>query len=94
MTLSRRTVVAAALASLPARAFAQATKVYRVGLVTIGALDTTVLSPAMAKEFAKLGDPRIEQRQLDSSLRRTGDFRLRPVERPSALLGLAIDVRR
>jgi putative ABC transport system substrate-binding protein len=55
MTLSRRTVVAAALASLPARAFAQATKVYRVGLVTIGALDTTVLSPAMAKEFAKLG---------------------------------------
>jgi hypothetical protein len=34
----------------------------------------------------------IEQRQLDSSLRRTGDFRLRPVERPSALLGLAIDV--
>jgi putative ABC transport system substrate-binding protein len=55
MTLSRRTVVAAALASLPARAFAQATKVYRVGLVTIGALDTTVLSPAMAKEFVKLG---------------------------------------
>jgi hypothetical protein len=37
-------------------------------------------------------DPRIEERQLDSSLRRTGDFRLRPVERPSALLGLAIDV--
>jgi hypothetical protein len=34
----------------------------------------------------------IEQRQLDSSLRRTGDFRLRPVERPTALLGLAIDV--
>jgi len=34
----------------------------------------------------------IEQRQLDSSLRQTGDFRLRPVERPSALLGLAIDV--
>jgi hypothetical protein len=37
-------------------------------------------------------DPRIEERQLNSSLRRTGDFRLRPVERPSALLGLAIDV--
>ena len=35
---------------------------------------------------------RIERRRLDSSLRGTGDFRLRPVERPSALLGLAIDV--
>jgi putative ABC transport system substrate-binding protein len=55
MTVSRRTVVAAALASLPARAFAQAAKVYRVGLVSVGAPDTTVLSPAMAKEFAKLG---------------------------------------
>jgi len=55
MTVSRRTVVAAALASLQARAFAQAAKVYRVGLVSVGAPDTTVLSPAMAKEFAKLG---------------------------------------
>src|SRR5271165_3086019 len=55
MTVSRRTVVAAALASLPARAFAQAAKVYRGGLVSVGAPDTTVLSPAMAKEFAKLG---------------------------------------
>jgi putative tryptophan/tyrosine transport system substrate-binding protein len=55
MTLSRRTVVAAALASLPAHAFAQMAKVYRVGLVTMGAPDTSILSPAMAKEFAKLG---------------------------------------
>ena len=30
-------------------------KVYRVGLVTIGGPDTTVLSPAMAKEFTQLG---------------------------------------
>ena len=55
MTVSRRSVVAAALAALPARAFAQAAKVFRVGLVTIGAPDTTVLGPVMAKEFAKLG---------------------------------------
>src|SRR3954447_25356033 len=55
MHLSRRTVVAAALVSLPARAFAQVAKVYRIGLVTIGGPDTTVLSPAMAKEFNQLG---------------------------------------
>src|SRR5215212_642700 len=55
MPLSRRTVVAAALASLPARAFAQVAKAYRVGLVTIGGPDTTVLGPAMAKEFAQPG---------------------------------------
>src|SRR6516165_4933085 len=55
MIVSRRAVVAAAVASLPVRAFPQAAKVSRIGLVTIGAPESTVLSPAMAKEFAKLG---------------------------------------
>src|SRR6516162_9404435 len=55
MIVSRRAVVAAALALLPVRAFPQAAKVSRIGLVTIGAPESTVLSPAMAKEFAKLG---------------------------------------
>jgi len=55
MIVSRRAVVAAALALLPVRAFPQAAKVSRIGLVTIGALESTVLDPAMAKEFAKLG---------------------------------------
>src|SRR6516225_7332181 len=55
MIVSRRAIVAAALASLPVRAFPQAAKVSRIGLVTIGALESTVLDPAMAKEFAKLG---------------------------------------
>ena len=55
MIVSRRAVVAAALASLPVRAFPQAARVSRIGLVTIGALESTVLDPAMAKEFAKLG---------------------------------------
>ena len=55
MIVSRRAIVAAALASLPVRAFPQAAKVSRIGLVTIGAPESTVFSPAMAKEFAKLG---------------------------------------
>ena len=55
MIVSRRAIVAAALASLPVRAFPQAAKVSRIGLVTIGAPESTVLSPAMTKEFAKLG---------------------------------------
>src|SRR3954447_6238122 len=55
MPLPRGNVVPAALASRPARRCAQVAKAYRVGLVTIGGPDTTVLGPAMAKEFAQLG---------------------------------------
>ncbi len=55
MLLSRRTVVAAALASLPARALAQAGKPYRVGLVTVGAPNTGVQSPGVVKAFARRG---------------------------------------
>src|SRR6516165_2569331 len=55
MIISRRVAVPATLTSLPVRALPQAAKVSRIGLVTIGAPESTVLSPAMAKEFAKLG---------------------------------------
>ena len=55
MLLSRRTVVAAALASLPGRALAQADTIRRVGLVGVGAPDAGILSPGMAKNFARRG---------------------------------------
>ncbi len=56
MSLSRRTVIAAAaLASLRAPAIAQSNKVFRVGLVTVGAPGSSVLSPAVVAAFAKRG---------------------------------------
>ena len=60
MLLSRRTVIAAAaLASWRAPAIAQSSaqsgKVAQVGLVTVGAPGTSVLSPALVSAFAKRG---------------------------------------
>jgi len=52
----RRTVLAAtAIALLQAGAFAQSGKVYRVGLVSVGAPDAGVLSADMARNFARRG---------------------------------------
>jgi putative tryptophan/tyrosine transport system substrate-binding protein len=52
----RRTILAAtAIALLQGGAFAQSGKVYRVGLVSVGALDAGVLSADMAPNFARRG---------------------------------------
>jgi putative tryptophan/tyrosine transport system substrate-binding protein len=48
-------LIAVALLSLPALAAAQAPKVYRVGLVSVGAADTGILGPAIEKDFAQRG---------------------------------------
>ena len=47
--------MAAAMVLLPNGASAQAPKSYRVGLVTIGASDTGILSPTVEKAFAERG---------------------------------------
>src|SRR6266436_2783984 len=56
LMILRRTVLAAtAIALLQAGAFAQSGKVYRVGLVSVGAPDAGVLSADMARNFARRG---------------------------------------
>lgn len=59
MTLSRRAVLTAALAWLPARAFAQSNsrsnKIARIGLVSVGPPDTGILGPGMVNNFARRG---------------------------------------
>jgi putative tryptophan/tyrosine transport system substrate-binding protein len=48
-------VAAAAIAVLPTGALAQSGKVYRVGLVSVGAPDTGILGPGMVRDFAQRG---------------------------------------
>jgi len=56
LTLLRRLLVfTAALALLPAAVLAQPSKVYRVGLVSVGAPDTGVLGAGMTRNFAQRG---------------------------------------
>ena len=56
MTILRRIVfAAAAFALLQSAALAQSAKVYRVGLVGVGAPDTGVLGPGMARNFTQRG---------------------------------------
>jgi hypothetical protein len=56
MALLRRIVVAAtAMALLHAGALAQSGKIYRVGLVGIGAPDTGILGPGVERDFAQRG---------------------------------------
>ena len=56
MALLRRIVLAAAaMALLQAGALAQSGKVYRVGLVGVGASDIGILGPGMVRDFAQRG---------------------------------------
>jgi putative tryptophan/tyrosine transport system substrate-binding protein len=55
MILRRIFVAAATLALWPAVALAQAPKVYRVGLVSVGAPDNGILGAGMVRDFAKRG---------------------------------------
>ena len=56
MTFVRRIVfVAAAMALLQTGALAQSGKVYRVGLVGVGAPDTGILGPGMVRNFTQRG---------------------------------------
>ena len=56
MTILRRIVfAAAAFALLQSAALAQSGKVYRVGLVGVGAPDTGVLGPGMVRNFTQRG---------------------------------------
>jgi putative ABC transport system substrate-binding protein len=56
MALLRRiAVAAAAMALLQAGALAQSSKVYRVGLVAVGAPDTGILGPGMVRNFIQRG---------------------------------------
>jgi putative tryptophan/tyrosine transport system substrate-binding protein len=56
LALLRRIVVAAiAMALLQAGAFAQSGKVYRVGLVAVGAPDTGILGTGMVRNFTQRG---------------------------------------
>ncbi len=56
MVVSRRTVIAAAaFASLRTPAIAQSGKVYRVGLIGVGAPDAGILGPGMVRNFTQRG---------------------------------------
>jgi putative ABC transport system substrate-binding protein len=56
LTILRRTVfAAAAFGLLQSAALAQSGKVYRVGLVGVGAPDTGILGPGMARNFTQRG---------------------------------------
>jgi putative ABC transport system substrate-binding protein len=55
MIFRRILAVTAALALLQAAALAQPSKVYRVGLISVGAPDTGVLGAGMARNFAQRG---------------------------------------
>ena len=56
MALFQRIVFAAAAVALSqAGALAQSSKVYRVGLVGVGAPDTGILSPGMVRNFTQRG---------------------------------------
>ena len=56
MTILQRTIfAAAALALLHAGALAQSGKIYRVGLVSIGASGILILGPGVARDFAQRG---------------------------------------
>jgi putative ABC transport system substrate-binding protein len=56
MALLRRiAVAAAAMALLQAGALAQSAKIYRVGLVAVGAPDTMILGPGVVRDFAQRG---------------------------------------
>jgi len=53
--LRRIVLAAAAMALLQAGALAQSGKVYRVGLVGVGASDIGILGPGMVRDFAQRG---------------------------------------
>jgi putative ABC transport system substrate-binding protein len=55
MTIFRSIVFAAAVVLLQAGALAQSGKVYRVGLVSIGAPDIGILGPAIVRNFTQRG---------------------------------------
>jgi putative tryptophan/tyrosine transport system substrate-binding protein len=55
VALLRCIVAAAAIALLPTGALAQSGKVYRVGLVSVGAPDTGILGPGIVRDFAQRG---------------------------------------
>ena len=56
MTILQRTIfAAAALALLHAGALAESSKVYRVGLVSVGAPGVLILGPGVARDFAQRG---------------------------------------
>jgi putative tryptophan/tyrosine transport system substrate-binding protein len=56
VTILQRTIfAAAALALLHAGALAQSSKVYRVGLVSVGAPGVLILGPGVARDFAQRG---------------------------------------
>ena len=53
--LVRRILVAAAITLLQVSALAQSSKVYRVGLVAVGASDTGILGAGMVRDFTQRG---------------------------------------
>jgi len=55
MILRRTFIAATAVASCQVVAFAQSGKVYRVGLVGVGAPDTGILGPGMVRNFTQRG---------------------------------------